>query len=153
MNDNTIRLNEGTLYLIDIGARVLMAALFIYSGFGKLMDPGSIAARLSSVGLPLATICTYIAIIIEFSAAATLITGYRLVVTCAVLAAYTVLATVLFHNFWTFDGGQRVAQTLQFLKNTCILAGLWFIARTTLLEAARKVPGVSTTASRQAAAE
>lgn len=153
MNGNTLRLSDSTINLIDIGGRVFMAALFIYSGFGKLMDPGTVANRLSGAGFPLPTIAAYVAILIEFGAAATLIAGYRIVITCAVLAVYTILATALFHQFWTFDGGQRVAQTYQFLKNVCILAGLWFIVRTTLLEAARKVSGASTAASRPAAAE
>lgn len=122
---------------VDVAARILMAALFLYSGFGKLIDPGAIANRLAGAGFPLPLFSAYVAIVIEFGAAATLIVGYKLIPTTIILAFYTVLATFLFHKFWTFEGAQRIGQTHQFLKNACILAGLWFIARVTLLEASR----------------
>jgi putative oxidoreductase len=144
-------MNQQTTHMLDIAARFLMAALFIYSGFGKLMDPGAIATRLTGAGFPLPMFSAYVAIAIEFVAAATLIAGYKLIPTVAILAFYTVLATFMFHKFWTFEGAQRVGQTHQFLKNACILAGLWFIARVTLLEGARN--SERPTAAKLAAAE
>jgi putative oxidoreductase len=131
-------MNQQVTSTFDIVARVMMAALFLYSGFGKLMDPGAIATRLTGAGFPLPLFSAYVAIAIEFGAAATLIAGYKLIPTTIILAVYTVLATFLFHTFWTFEGAQRVSQTHQFLKNSCILAGLWFIARVALLETSRR---------------
>jgi putative oxidoreductase len=131
-------MNTQTTTILDTVARVMMALLFIYSGYGKLMDPGTVATRLTGAGFPLPMFSAYVAIAIEFGAAATLIAGYKLVPTTIVLAVYTVLATFMFHKFWTFEGAARVGQTHQFLKNTCILAGLWFIARIALLDSVRK---------------
>jgi putative oxidoreductase len=130
-------MNQQMTNTLDIAARFMMAALFIYSGYGKLMDPGTVATRLTGAGFPLPMFSAYVAIAIEFGAAAMLIAGYKLIPTVAILAFYTVLATFMFHKFWTFEGAQRVGQTHQFLKNACILAGLWFIARVTLLEGAK----------------
>ncbi len=48
------------------------------------------------------------------------------------MAVYTLLATLLIHRFWNFEGPAAILQTFQFLKNGCILSGLWFIARTAL---------------------
>lgn len=138
---------------LDLVARVLMAALFIYSGVGKAMDPGVVTSRLAGAGFPLPMVSTYVAIAIELGAAATLVAGYRLLPTTIVLAVYTVLATFLFHKFWTFEGAARVSQTHQFLKNACILAGLWFIARVSLLEAARRAAPRESAAAKAVAAE
>jgi len=41
---------------LDIAARTFIALLFLYSGFGKLMDPGSVATRLGSIGFPFPTV-------------------------------------------------------------------------------------------------
>jgi putative oxidoreductase len=125
-------MNKQSILVFDILARILMAALFIYSGFGKLMNPGAIAMRLAEGGMPLPTLAAYGAIAIELGGAVALIVGFRLVLTCAVLAGFTVLATVMFHPFWAIEGAARVGQTIQFLKNACILAGLWFIVRSAL---------------------
>jgi putative oxidoreductase len=145
--------NVNTIRMIDIVARVMMAALFVYSGVGKLVDPSTVASRLTGTGFPLPQLSAYVAIVIELGGALALIAGYRLVMSCAVLAGDTVLVTALFHPFWTFEAAQRVGQTIQFLKNACILAGLWFVVRTTLLEAAHQAGGVSTPVAKPAAAE
>jgi len=139
--------------VIDIIARLMMAALFIYSGIGKLLDPGTVANRLAGTGFPFSQLSAYAAIIVELGGALLLIVGYRLVATCAVLAGFTVLVTALFHPFWTFEAAQRAIQTIQFLKNACILAGLWFIVRTALLEAVHPVGGASASAVSPAVVE
>jgi len=124
-------MNKQSVLVLDTIARAMMAALFAYSGFGKLMAPGAITLRLAEAGLPLPTVATYAAIAIELGGALALVAGFRLVATAAVLAGFTVLATVLFHPFWAIEGAARAGQTIQFLKNACILAGLWFIVRST----------------------
>ena len=135
-------MNKQSVLVLDTIARAMMAALFVYSGFGKLMDPGAIATRLGGVGLPLPTVAAYAAIAIELGGAVALIAGFRLVITCAVLAGFTVLATAMFHPFWAIEGAARTGQTIQFLKNACILAGLWFIVRSALPQGA-SVPAES----------
>lgn len=133
-------MTETRFRMLDAAARVLMAALFVYSGLGKLMDPGAIANRLAGVGFPLPAAAAHVAIAVELGAAATLVAGYRLLATTATLAVYTVMATLLFHQFWMFEGTQRVGQTHQFLKNACILAGLWHIARLALMRTGATEP-------------
>ena len=117
---------------LDIAARVLIAILFLYSGFGKLMDPGSVATRLGNAGFPLATIAAYLTIAIEIGAAAALIFGYRILVCCALLAGFTLLASLFFHQFCAVEAAQRTGQLVHFLKNLTIIGGLWFVARSAL---------------------
>lgn len=113
----------------DSAARIFIALLFLYSGFGKLMDPGSVAAGLSGAGFPLPTVAAYITIAVDIGASAALIFGYRILVSCAVLAAFTVLATIFFHQFWAVEATQRSGQTVHLLKNLAIIGGLWFVVR------------------------
>jgi putative oxidoreductase len=131
---------DRTLIIVfDVVARVLMAAVFVYSGIGKLADPSVVAVRLTDAGFPLPMLGAYGAILIELAGSALLVIGWQLLPVTAVMAGYTVLATLLIHRFWAFEGAAAVMQTLQFLKNGCILSGLWFIARTSLTTAERAV--------------
>lgn len=124
---------SGTLIRwLDVAARIMIAVLFLKSGFGKLMDPGSVATRLSDAGFPLATIAAYLTIAIEIGAPIALIAGYRILVTCALLGSFTFLASVFFHQFWAVEQAQQTGQLIQFMKNVAIVGGLWFVARTAL---------------------
>jgi putative oxidoreductase len=40
------------------------------------------------------------------------------------LAAFTLLATVLFHNYWAMPADQQMMQQLMFMKNLAITGGL-----------------------------
>jgi putative oxidoreductase len=114
---------------LDTVARIMIATLFIYSGFNKLMDPASVATRLSNVGFPLPTIVAYLTIAIEIGVPIAVIAGYRILLSCAVLAGFTLLASVLFHQFWAVEQAQQTGQLAQFMKNVAIIGGLWFVAR------------------------
>ena len=46
--------------LLKLIARILLAVLFVVSGFGKLTDPSAVAGMLSSLKLPGATALTYL---------------------------------------------------------------------------------------------
>lgn len=116
---------------LDIGARVLIAALFLYSGFGKLADPASVATRLATIGFPLPSVVAYVTIAFEIGASIALILGYRVMVISILLAGFTLVTAVLFHQFWAVEAAQKGGQTIHFLKNLTIVGGLWFVARGT----------------------
>ena len=40
------------------------------------------------------------------------------------MAAFTLLATVLFHNYWAMPADQQMMQQLMFMKNLAITGGL-----------------------------
>jgi putative oxidoreductase len=44
----------------------------------------------------------------------------------ALLIAFTVVATVISHSFWTFPEAAQQAQQTQFFKNVAIIGGLLF---------------------------
>ncbi|MCR6727724.1 DoxX family protein [Agrobacterium fabrum] len=122
-----------TLRWMDTAARVLVALLFLYSGFGKLMDPGAVATRLGGIGFPFPDIVAYMTIALELGGAIALIAGYRVVVLSLLLAGFTLLTALLFHQFWAVDAAQQAGQRIHFLKNLAIIGGLWFVARTQLV--------------------
>lgn len=104
-------------------ARVLIAALFVFSGVSKLQDPGGTLAYIASVGLPYPTLGLVLAIVTEVIGGAALILGYQTRWVAAALAAFSVAAAVAFHNQF---GDQN--QLIHFLKNVAIAGGLLQVA-------------------------
>jgi len=99
--------------------RVLLAAIFIFSGIGKALAPSGAIGYIESVGLPFATLGLAAAIAIELGGGVMLALGIRTRLVAAVLAAFSVVTALVFHNAL---GDQN--QLIHFLKNIAMAGGL-----------------------------
>ncbi|MFT6767513.1 MAG: putative oxidoreductase [Burkholderiaceae bacterium] len=108
--------------------RILLAALFIPAGISKIVGFDGTVGYIASVGLPLATLAAIIAVVVELIAGLALLVGYRIKLAAAVLAVFTLVATVLFHNFWAMPADQAYMQQLMFMKNIAVVGGLLLVA-------------------------
>jgi putative oxidoreductase len=104
--------------------RLLIAAIFIQSGIGKLMNPEGFASYLAGLGVPLPLFLTWIGIVVELVGAAALIAGWQLRWGVVLLLAFTIVATLLAHRYWEFAGQARQMQLVHFLKNLAMIGGL-----------------------------
>jgi putative oxidoreductase len=104
--------------------RILIAVLFIPAGVGKLMGFAGTAGYIASVGLPLPEVGAVLAIVIELGLGLMLLAGYKTRPVALGLAVFTVVAGVLFHNFWAMPADQVFVNKLMFLKNLSIAGGL-----------------------------
>jgi uncharacterized membrane protein YphA (DoxX/SURF4 family) len=59
---------------------------------------------------------------------ALMVTTYYPAVAALGLAAFSILATLMAHSFWTFKGEERTAQIGHFLANTIMIGGLLALA-------------------------
>jgi putative oxidoreductase len=100
-----------------LAARLLVTPLFIYSGIGKILAFSATAARLPGGADGFGSFLAAGSIVIELGASLALILG--IYARCAALAliAFTILATLMFHNFWASPAAQVTAQTINFGKN------------------------------------
>ena len=108
---------------VAAAARVLLAALFIVSGVQKLFVPAMIQGYIASAGLPFPPLVYAITVVIEVGAGALLLVGFRTRLMAAVLAAFTVVAALIFHRALG-DPNQFV----HFMKNLAIAGGLLHVA-------------------------
>lgn len=99
--------------------RLLLAAIFLMSGLGKLADPAATAAYIASKGLPLPELAAWGASAVEVFGGLLLIAGFQTRLAALALAGFTVAAAVLFHA----EFGDR-NQMIHFLKNIAIVGGL-----------------------------
>jgi putative oxidoreductase len=108
--------------------RILLAALFIPAGISKIVGFEGTVGYIASVGLPLAAVAAITAIVVELIAGLALLVGYRIKLAAVILAVFTLLATVLFHNFWAMPADQAYMQQLMFMKNIAVVGGLLMVA-------------------------
>jgi len=109
-------------------ARLLMVALFLPAGLSKIGGFEGTVGYIASVGLPLASVGAVVAILVEVLAPLALLVGWRTRWAALVLAIFTLVATVLFHNFWAMPVEQQFMQQLMFMKNIGVVGGLLALA-------------------------
>jgi putative oxidoreductase len=114
--------------------RLLLAAIFVSSGFDKLMDVGKFAAGLAGRGVPGASALGVIGPIVEFFGALCIILGFQTRYAALLLLLFTLIATGIAHRFWEFSDvatapgapSPRGVQHVQFMKNLAIMGG-WLV--------------------------
>jgi putative oxidoreductase len=68
-------------------------------------------------------------IILQISAGAAIIVGFKSQFAAFILAGLTLIISIYMHNFWDLPEGGNVAhETQNFVKNMAIMAGLLMIA-------------------------
>lgn len=106
-------------HVIALIGRFLIAAIFLFSGWGKLTAPAATIGMIGSAGLPFPQVGLGVAVVVEIGGALALILGWRLREAAAALALFTLAAGLAFH----LDPGDR-GQTIHLLKNLAIAGGL-----------------------------
>jgi len=97
----------------ELGGRVLLASLFLISGLGKIGAYAGTAGYMSALGVPAALLPIVIAT--EVLGAIAIIVGWRTRITAFLLAGFTLLSALLFHNNFADQ-----IQMIMFLKNVAI---------------------------------
>jgi putative oxidoreductase len=111
----------------DIAAlvgRILLASLFVWSGFGKIAGFAGTAGFIASKGLPMAELLTVAAIVAELGGGLAIIAGWKVRWSALALIAFTIVASIVFHAFWAVPPEQAMMQQINFIKNTAIIGGL-----------------------------
>ncbi len=108
--------------------RILIALLFIPAGINKITGFSGTVGYIASKGLPLPQVAAAGTIVVEVAVGLALLVGFKARYAALILAAFTVAASVIFHNFWAMPEAQKMMQQLMFTKNFAIVGGLLFIA-------------------------
>lgn len=120
------RYDDGLILL----ARILMMALFVLFGWGKLIDFSGTAAYMANEGLPLPTLAAAVVILMEFFVGLALVLGLYTRPLALLLALYTLGTALIGHHFWTMAGAERMANAINFYKNLAIIGGLLLLCVT-----------------------
>jgi putative oxidoreductase len=111
-----------------LAARLLVVPLFIYSGIGKILAFGVTASRLPGGEGGFGSFLAAGSIVVELGCSLALILGIWSRQAALILIAFTIVATLMFHNFWASPAAQVTAQTINFLKNLGLVGMFAMIA-------------------------
>ena len=119
-------LAANTSDLLLLVGRILLAWVFVRSGYGKLFDIGAVASAFPARGLP--SFLAYISVPFEFFGAIALIFGFATRYVVLGFVIFILVATFSSHRYWEFaDAAVRRAQDGNFWKNAAMLGGLFFL--------------------------
>ena len=105
-------------------ARILLALMFLLAGLSKFAGLDGTAGYIASKGLPMAGLLAFGTAALEVGGALLLIVGWKARWAALALAAFTLMASVLFHNYWAMPADQQMMQQLMFMKNLAVAGGL-----------------------------
>jgi putative oxidoreductase len=120
--------NESAKQWTLLVARVLLAAIFVWSGWGKIGNFAGTASSMAAKGIPLAELALVAAIVLELGGGVLLALGWHARLAAVALIVFVVPATLLFHAFWALEEAQVRTHAIQFMKNLCIVGGLFYAA-------------------------
>ena len=104
---------------VAAAGRILIAAIFLLSGFSKAADPASALGYINSVGLPFPNLALAGAIAIELIGGLALVLGYRTRLVATVLALFSLVTAFTFHANLADQN-----QFIHFFKNVAMAGGL-----------------------------
>jgi putative oxidoreductase len=119
---------DGLQSKVLLAARLLLTPLFIYSGIGKILAFGLTASRLPGGEGGFGSLLAAGAIVVELGCSTAVILGIWTRWAASILFAFTIAATLMFHNFWAAPAPQVQAQIVQFLKNLGLIGAFAMIA-------------------------
>ena len=110
---------NSTNSVIPVIGRVLLAAIFLLSGLGKLAAPEATIGYIAASGLPFAPLAMAVAVVAEVGGGLLLILGFRVRLVALALAAFSIVTGLAFHHA---VGDQN--QMIHLLKNFAMAGGL-----------------------------
>ena len=127
MFDHLIDRHRDTWILL---ARILLMALFITSGWSKLIDYQGTVGYLASINTPMPQVATAIAVIMEFFVGLAILFGVWVRPLALLMALFALGTGLIGHPFWSMEGADRAMNMTQFYKNLAIVGGLLLLAVT-----------------------
>jgi len=103
-------------------ARILMAALFVVAGWGKLTNYEGTQQFMAAMGIP--ALFVPLTVLLEFGGGLAIMFGFFTRTTALITAIFTVLTAILAHSNFAVDG------STMFLKNISIAGGFLLLAIT-----------------------
>ena len=113
MNEKNCSMFEQYLPLLG---RILLGLIFALAGFGKLSGPAGTVAYMTAYGMPYADLLVWPAGLLELAGGILLMVGWHARCAAIALIFFTVIATLVFHQFWNVDVAQmQMQQELRYL--------------------------------------
>jgi putative oxidoreductase len=114
---------SGDMAVLLLLGRVLLALMFLASGYTALSDIEGAAAYFAGLGMPMPTLVTIGAGLFEIIAGLLLVAGFQTRLVAAALAVFSVAATFLGH-YGQGEGAMAFMHMQMLLKDIAVAGGL-----------------------------
>jgi putative oxidoreductase len=109
-------------------ARVLLAAIFVMSGFGKITGFEGTVGYMAAKGIPMPQVLAAGAIAVEFLGGLMLVVGWKTRWAALAIFAFIIPTTIIFHNPAGLPADQVQGQVIHLMKNLSIMGGMLMLA-------------------------
>ena len=106
--------------------RILLAAIFILSGFNKIGGFEQTVGYMASKGLPMAQVLLVLTIIVELGGGLMIAFGYYARWAAGIIFLFLIPVTFIFHPFWA-EAANAQLDMIMFFKNLAIMGGMLYI--------------------------
>ena len=107
--------------ILDLIGRVFISLVFLLSGFNKIGNYEGTVGWMESLGMP--GIFLIPAIALEIIAPISIIIGYKIKISAALLSLFCIATAIIFHNDFS-----NQMQFISFMKNIGLAGGFLFLA-------------------------
>ena len=109
-----------------LAGRILLALIFVISGFSKLTGFEGTVGYIASKGVPLPQLVAAGAIAVELIGGILLAIGWKTRWAATAIFLFLIPTTLIFHAFWAAAANQQL-ETIQFMKNLSIMGGMLYV--------------------------
>jgi len=106
----------------------MLALIFLLAGIGKLTDWANTERMMADHGMVGVSFFLPAAAFLEIAGGLALLVGFATRPAAVALFLFLIPATLIFHNFWAFEGAAQQNQMQHFMKNLAIMGGLLEVA-------------------------
>jgi len=115
---------NSTSDITALAGRILIAVIFLISGFFKVGAYAQMVGYATAVHLPAPGVAIAAAAAVELACGLAILAGFKTRVAAWLLFLYLLPVSYFFHNFWAVQGQEQQIQMVNFLKNMAIMGGL-----------------------------
>jgi len=116
-------MNDSISPTVALIGRIALSAIFLISGFEKILTPAATLAYIEGAGLPWPLVAYGTAVTIELIGGLLLLVGYRVSWVASILAQFSLVTALTFHAH-VADPNQMT----HLLKNVAIAGGMLYAA-------------------------
>ncbi len=113
---------------LNLLGRLLIVALFLPAGLGKIAGFEGTLGYFASLGIPAPTFALAATIVIEVLGSVALLIGFQTRLVAGIMAIFTLVAAVTGHAYWAAPVDQAFIAQLLFFKNIAVMGGLLVLA-------------------------
>lgn len=115
---------------LTILGRLLLGGAFVFAGARNIANVPLLSGMMAARGVPQVRLCLWLGIALQIVAGAMLIAGLCAAWAAAGLIAFLAVATVMFHNFWDYQGADRASRINGVVSNVALVGSFLLVIAT-----------------------